>query len=317
MNKLTGCLIFSVGLLTACVSSPQKKNEAQSVAPIVEATSGPSSKSEPSSSLPITQQSTIGGKYLEGDGPGAEALVNLDSIPDAVPRAEPLHRYANRPYMALGKTYTPLKVTGHYKERGIASWYGKKFHGQRTSIGEVYDMYGMSAAHPILPIPSYARVTNVVTGKSIIVRVNDRGPFLHDRIMDLSYAAAAKLGYINNGSIEVEVESIAVDSNGPVISAPAQVSEPLKVESLPPATPIPQSSASAGKVYLQLGAFKSQQGAASFLAKVQSDFGDLGKPLGLFQKQDLTRVHWVLIAVRRKRVRMRQNCKNAWALNHL
>ena len=154
-----------------------------------------------------------------------------------MPKAEPLHRYANRPYSALGKTYTPLQATGNYKERGIASWYGKKFHGQRTSIGEIYDMYGMTAAHPTLPIPSYARVTNLANGKSVIVRINDRGPFLHDRIMDLSYVAAYKLGFINNGSAEVEVESIAVDGNAPVVGA---VEPPaVKVEPLTPAPVYP------------------------------------------------------------------------------
>ena len=97
------------------------------------------------------------GGYLPGDGPGTDTPTNLDTIPDAEPKSEPLHRYANRPYTALGKTYTPLTVVGNYRERGIASWYGKKFHGQRTSSGEVHDMYAMTAAHPTLPIPSYAR----------------------------------------------------------------------------------------------------------------------------------------------------------------
>ena len=130
------------------------------------------------------------GGYLAGDGPGASIPANLDAIPDAVPVSEPLHRYANQPYVALEKTYTPITVPGKFKQRGIASWYGKKFHGQRTSSGEKYNMYAMTAAHPILPIPSYARVTNVDTGKSVVVRINDRGPFMHDRVIDLSYTAA-------------------------------------------------------------------------------------------------------------------------------
>ena len=106
-----------------------------------------------------------GGGYLEGDGPGTDAPANIDAIPDAVPKYEPLHRYANRPYIALGKTYVPLTITGDFKQRGIASWYGKKFNGERTSSGEIYDMYAMTAAHPTLPLPSYARVTNLANQK--------------------------------------------------------------------------------------------------------------------------------------------------------
>jgi rare lipoprotein A len=233
---------------------------------------------------------TGGGGYLAGDGPGADA-PNLDAIPDAVPKAEPLHRYANRPYTALGKTYTPLQETGNYKERGSASWYGKKFHGQHTSIGETYDMYGMTAAHPTLPIPSYARVTNPANGKTVIVRVNDRGPFLHNRIMDLSYVAAYKLGYINTGSAEVEVESIRVDGNAPVtagVETPA-----VKVEPLTPAPSIPVETAGAatGQVFLQFGAFKSAQGAESFLARMRAELGEDGKHFSLYDKEGLTRVH--------------------------
>jgi rare lipoprotein A len=182
-----------------------------------------------------------------------------------------------------------LQTTGNYKQRGSASWYGKKFHGQRTSIGEVYDMYGMTAAHPTLPIPSYARVTNVATGKAVIVRVNDRGPFLHDRIMDLSYVAAYKLGYINNGSAEVEVESIAVAANAPV-TAPVEPPA-VKVEPLAPAIPVETAGTPTGKVFLQLGAFRSPQGAESFLVRMRSELGDGSKPLTLYEKEGLTRVH--------------------------
>ena len=134
--------------------------------------------------------------------------IDLDAIPDAVPRTEPLHRFANRPYAVLGREYVPATSLRPYRERGIASWYGRKFHGQKTSIGEIYDMYAMTAAHPTLPLPSYARVTSVATGKSVVVRVNDRGPFLHGRVIDLSYAAAHRLGIAQKGSGEVEVEAI-------------------------------------------------------------------------------------------------------------
>jgi rare lipoprotein A len=270
--------------VTACSTMQAPAEKQQSAAPVVDAAAGPSGKS--------TRSATpAGGGYLAGDGPGAD-VPNLDAIPDAVPKPEPLHRYANRPYSALGKTYTPLQAPGNYKERGSASWYGKKFHGQRTSIGEIYNMYAMTAAHPTLPIPSYARVTNVATGKSVVVRVNDRGPFLHERIMDLSYVAAYKLGYINQGSAEVEVESLVADGSTPAIGTvetPAVQVEPLAAV---PAIPVETAGASTGQVFLQLGAFKSPQGAESFLARMRSELPDTSRTLKLYKKDGLTRVHF-------------------------
>jgi rare lipoprotein A len=152
-----------------------------------------------------------GGGYYKDDGPDAHPPGNLDSVPDAAPRIEPLAGGANRPYVVFGKRYVPMTGDQPFTQRGIASWYGKKFHGNSTSIGEPYDMYAMTAAHPTLPIPSYARVTSAVNGKTIIVRVNDRGPFHEDRIMDLSYVAAYKLGIIGPGSGEVTVQRILPD----------------------------------------------------------------------------------------------------------
>ncbi|WP_341676617.1 septal ring lytic transglycosylase RlpA family protein [Niveibacterium sp. SC-1] len=149
-----------------------------------------------------------GGGYYQDDGPDDNPPDNLDAVPDAEPRKEALHRFANNPYNVLGKDYTPETALKPYKAQGIASWYGKKFHGQRTSSGERYDMYGMTAAHPTLPIPSYARITNLANNRSVVVRINDRGPFHSNRLIDLSYTAAYKLGYISNGSTRVEVESI-------------------------------------------------------------------------------------------------------------
>jgi rare lipoprotein A len=146
------------------------------------------------------------GGYYKDDGPGERAPPS--STPDAVPRLEPLHRFANRPYEVFGKSYVPHTALQPFRQRGAASWYGKRFHGNRTSSGEAYDMYKMTAAHPTLAIPSYARVTNLANGKSVVVRVNDRGPFHAGRIIDLSYAAAARLGYLQAGSAQVEVESI-------------------------------------------------------------------------------------------------------------
>ena len=148
------------------------------------------------------------GGYYKDDGPGANAPSNLSSIPDASPRTEPLHRFANRPYEVFGKKYLPLASVQPFHQRGIASWYGKRFHGQKTASGESYDMYAMSAAHPTLPIPSYARITSLRTGQQVVVRINDRGPFHANRVIDLSYAAAYRLGLIGTGSGEVEIEAI-------------------------------------------------------------------------------------------------------------
>lgn len=251
------------------------------------------------------------GGYLAGDGPNANVPANIDATPDAVPRAEPLHRYANRPYKALGKEYTPLTTVGTYKERGIASWYGRKFNGQRTSIGETYDMYAMSAAHPTLPIPSYARVTNLSNHKSIVVRINDRGPFMHDRIIDLSYAAAHKLGIIANGSAEVEVESLAPDAvinpvapiepvqstplEAPVTSALAAASTvaatvPPASPPLTAATPAAPATEVRNNVYLQLGAFKTQTSAQQFMAKMQAKLGNIPQKLVIHHQDGLMRV---------------------------
>jgi rare lipoprotein A len=145
------------------------------------------------------------GGYYKDDGPGDRPPAN---VPDAVPRAEPLHKFANRPYKALGTEYVPMTSLQPFRQRGAASWYGKRYHGQKTSSGEIYDMYAMSAAHPTLPIPSYARVTNLANGKSVVVRINDRGPFHAARIIDVSYAAAHKLGFVQAGAAQVEVETV-------------------------------------------------------------------------------------------------------------
>lgn len=170
-------------------------------------------KPAPSSArqMPLPAAGSGRGGYYQDDGPGENPPANVLAIPDAEPKIEPVKPGTNRPYVVFGKTYTPLAADQPLKQRGIGSWYGKKFHGQKTASGERYDMYKMTAAHPTMPLPSYARVTNLSNGKQVIVRVNDRGPFHSSRIIDLSYTAAMKLGYVGKGSSELEVERLLPD----------------------------------------------------------------------------------------------------------
>ncbi|MEO8166364.1 MAG: septal ring lytic transglycosylase RlpA family protein, partial [Betaproteobacteria bacterium] len=168
-----------------------------------------------------------------------------------------------------------------YQARGIASWYGKRYHGQKTSTGEVYDMYAMTAAHTLLPLPSYARVTNVATGTSVVVRVNDRGPFHEDRLIDLSYIAAQRLGLLGRGSGLVEVEAI-IPGEPPSVR-PAQSPQPM-----PAAEPV---SAERGGIYVQLGAFSVADNADGFLRKMRMDLGWLADSISVYRKDGLYRVY--------------------------
>jgi len=230
-----------------------------------------------------------GNGYYLGDGPGDNPPSNLDSLPDAKPRVEPLNKYANRPYTVLGKTFVPETRFVHYKERGVASWYGRKFQGQRTSSGEPYDMYAMTAAHPVLPIPSYARVTSLRTNRSVIVRINDRGPFYGGRVIDLSYAAAYKLGIAVQGSSMVEVETVVPGSETLVAQAP----KPAEPDPPPPPVPaqVVPASAEAGGIYLQLGAFASKSNAEVFLERLRLQLTGSNETLSIFAKGGLFRVH--------------------------
>ena len=237
------------------------------------------SSTPPKPSTPAAAPSpTASSKYYKDDGPGEVLPANLDQIPDAVPRLEALSRFSNRPYTVLGRDYVPATSLRPYKERGIASWYGRKFHGQKTSIGETYDMYAMTAAHPTLPLPSYVRVTNVATGKSVVVRVNDRGPFLHGRIIDLSYAAAHRIGTAAKGSGEVEVEAIIPGSSPAMLAAAplppvAVAASPSTGTATTPLRPIdapaPISRETSGGYSVQLGAFQNFTNAQNFMAHIQ------------------------------------------------
>jgi rare lipoprotein A len=232
--------------------------------------------------------------YYKDDGPGERVPANIDAIPDAVPRVEPLNRFANRPYTVFGREYVPATSLRPYKERGIASWYGRKFHGEKTSTGEVYDMYAMTAAHPTLPLPSYARVTNVATGRSVVVRVNDRGPFLHDRLIDLSYAAAYRIGIAQKGSGEVEVEAILPGATTLLAATPLPPGAgAAPAPPGPPPAPVeaaPAPGVAPGYV-VQLGAFGNYVNARNFLDRVQNQLAGAQVEAKIRQVDGLYRVY--------------------------
>jgi len=194
------------------------------------------------------------GGYYQDDGPGANPPPGLLDVPDAVVRYEPYARGPNRPYEVFGQTYTPFVNEEPFSQRGTASWYGVKFHGQRTSSGEPYDMYGMTAAHPTLPIPSYVRITSLVSGQSVVVRVNDRGPFHAGRIIDVSYTAALKLGLLGRGSHEVEIERLFPDGGTRLASArraPAAPAQAPVAVAAPVATPARPASRAIASLMLE------------------------------------------------------------------
>jgi rare lipoprotein A len=206
--QASGAACLFAMLLVGCGSMPK----ATSTAPNSSASAPATASRNSSRDLPALPPAGSGrGGYYQDDGPGDNPPAGLMDVPDAEPKVEPIIERANRPYNVFGKTYTPITDNRPFKQRGVGSWYGKKFHGQKTSSGELYDMYKMTAAHPTLPIPSYARVTNLNTGAQIIVRINDRGPFHSSRIIDLSYTAALKLGYLGKGSNQLEVERLLPD----------------------------------------------------------------------------------------------------------
>jgi rare lipoprotein A len=198
---------------------------------------------------------------LPGPVPVPPPPADIFSIPDAVPRAEPRSAHGNPPYYdALGRRYFVLPSAEGYDERGVASWYGPTFHGGNTSSGEPYDMYGMTAAHKTLPLPSYARVTNLNNGRSVVVRINDRGPFVANRIIDLSYTAAAKLDMLRDGTAMVEVRSLtpgAPEVPPAVVATAAPAPRPAP----PPPSPL---------LYVQTGAFADPSNAGRELARLQA-----------------------------------------------
>jgi rare lipoprotein A len=243
--------------------------------------------------------------------PAAQPPAAAQAMPDAVPRAEPRSRYGNPAfYEVFGKRYYVLASSANYVERGVASWYGPGFHKERTSTGEPYDMYGMTAAHKTLPLPAYVRVTNLQNGRSVTVRVNDRGPFVGNRIIDLSYTAASRLDMLRNGTAIVEVRAVdpamtsepalpllaasrlpgAAGSGGAASGAaastpsmpaaavaPAAAVTPVAAVTTPPSSAAVQPAAEHAPLFVQAGAFADPANAERLAAKLRG--GGYGKIL--------------------------------------
>ena len=242
MLRIYFLAFMMLSILTGCASVPSFKNEG------------------------VTSPSKKGGGYYLDDGPGDHPPENIDAIPDAIPKVEPFNARANQPYIALDNKYIPMTSFYPYKEKGVASWYGKRYHGKKTSIGEYYDMYSMTGAHTTLPIPCYVRVTNTENGKSVIVRINDRGPFKKDRIIDLSFAAAYKLRLSDKGSGPVEVELIDPRQFNALKKTPDVVTEKIKEKDVVPAKEKIDEILANEPLYIQAGAFKNEKNA-DFLLK--------------------------------------------------
>jgi rare lipoprotein A len=298
--RLLACALAAL-VLAACGSAPKQDAAVDG-------------KKTPISKTPTKKPTAVlkkGGGFYKDDGPADDIPDGLDDVPDAEPKWEPLHKPATKPYVVLGKEYVPNTAVKPYKVRGIASWYGKKFHGQKTSIGEPYDMFAMTAAHPTLALPSYVRVTGVQSGKTVIVRITDRGPFHADRVIDLSYTAAYKLGLINGGSGQVEVEAII----------PGEPSGTAYAQAAPPPKPVQaerdemealvrrlaleerpvQTAAMAGMtggngtaqkgVFLQLGAFASADNAENLKNHLSRELDWLAEPMRVQPGGGIHRLH--------------------------
>lgn len=232
--------------------------------------------------LPFVLSGCETSRYAMKHDTGPSRPVSVSHIPDAKPRLEPRTIAGNKsPYKVLGKTYHVLSTPDNYSEQGIASWYGEKFHGHLTSNGEIYNMYGMTAAHKTLPIPSYVRVTNKQNGHTVIVRVNDRGPFHDNRVIDLTYTAAKKLGFLDRGTALVQVDYIdptryVPESDVMMAKVPHRPNHPpapkTAVPSDEPVAPTPVNSggyAIPDNTFLQVGAFTQRQSAIALQMKLE------------------------------------------------
>ncbi|RUR40781.1 septal ring lytic transglycosylase RlpA family protein [Vreelandella populi] len=281
MTWRVGSAIALVALISGCASRETQRVDTPSQA-------------KPAASTASSGAGTSGGRYaMNGDAYPVEP-PDVSRVPDAEPRIEPHSRAGNRPtYEVWGKTYHVMPDASGYAKQGTASWYGEKFHGYATSNGEIYDMYKMSAAHRSLPLPTFARVTSLDSGQSVIVRVNDRGPFHSDREIDLSYAAAARLGILDNGTGRVKVEAVdpalwLAERGRPARAASAAVSTPAASSApgeqarrvpAPQAAPVQPASSPAsplgneaeGAIYLQIAALGSAEGAQQLQQRLENE----------------------------------------------
>lgn len=194
---------------------------------------------------------TTPGRYAQRHDSMPKQLPKNVSFENVTPTREPYNAANLRPYKVLGKHYQPMQTAKGYTRTGIASWYGKKFHGYQTANGEIYDMYAMTAAHTTLPLPSFVRVTNLENGRQAVVRVNDRGPFHPDRIIDLSYAAALKLGMLGTGTAKVKLDAMYIDQAGQ-----------LHVGNQRPIPPASKAPTSEEQVFIQVTATRDRQKAS-------------------------------------------------------
>ncbi len=276
-------------ILAACSSVPLDKPVSSTPAKTV---------AKPSAPPPVKHENwepaPQGGGYYLDDGPGDLRPANLDDLPSAEPQLEPIAIRNTRPYTVMGQDFTPqTSLEEPYSQKGRASWYGKKFHGAKTANGEIYDMHQMTAAHPTLPLPSYAKVTNLANGKSVIVRVNDRGPFLRGRIIDLSYAAAYQLDYIKQGSAEVLVEKMTPDAiaqyhaekNGTVVAKNGAQVQQVALSNSSTLVPVHQAP-----LYLQIGAFGNKNNAEALVSQVSSNHQAFGKASKILSESGVHRV---------------------------
>lgn len=287
-----GLMLLAAVNLAACASFPEDNMPSQRR---TRTTPPPSTRT-----VPISPGARPGGPpVVDGAAPSwqkdyaptsGEIPEGIENTPDAVPVAEPRSPGGNSPsYEVLGKTYKVMQDATGFRQRGYASWYGKKFHGRLTANGDRYDMFAMSAAHKTLPLPSYVRVTDLDNGKSVVVKVNDRGPFHSDRIIDLSYAAAAKLGLIGHGTSMVELE--VLDPATYVAATPAPPDDtPVEMASV---SAVPQPALGPSSGYLQIGAYIDPINAAALRDNLQSQ-GFSSVQIRITNRSD-TPVHRVLI----------------------
>ncbi len=299
-----GVPLAAVALLSACTSVDLRRDEpAPRPAP---ATSGPAAKTAsstaqtpPQAASPSASQAAPKkpGAYYQDDGPADAIPEGLLDTPDAEPKVEPYAKGPSKPYTVFEQTYVPITDNRPFTQRGVGSWYGKKFHGQKTASGERYDMFKMTAAHPTLPIPSYARVTNLRNGKQVIVRINDRGPFHAQRIIDLSYTAALKLDYIRGGSSELEVERLLPEEIARLQAAKksrgaaAAETDNDAIGKLAGNSSQPPVNAGSSGYFLQFGAYAQEQNAQAMRERLLPGWPAGLPPPVVVQSQGLYRLH--------------------------